>query len=284
MLALSMMAYQSAEAQSSTNDSTSTPRQGHEPVYHVNYWVSVPIILVGAAGGFYWLAHPPSDITDAELASLNPNNVPSFDRSSLHQNIALVPQWDNYASAGQIIGAVMPLTLLLDPDVRPDWLPVLTIGLEVNMVTVGIYTISPLGPEFIARYRPLVYYTNASQYGIYRNDGNNKASFYSGHVASVTASAMFMAKVYCDYHPDANEYAVYGLAAIPSLGMGVIRFMTLDHFPSDIAMGLAVGTACGVIIPQLHRINSDGLSMGVYTSPTSTGVTLQWTPPALATK
>ena len=179
----------------------------------------------------------------------------------------------------------MPLAILLDGDIRPDWLDVITIGLEVNMVTLGIYSISPLGPTFQTRYRPLVYYPNASTYGINRNDGNMKASFYSGHVASVTASAFFVAKVYCDYHPDADKYLVYGAAAVPSLAMGCIRFMTLDHFPSDIAAGLAVGTLCGVLIPELHHIGDKNVSMGVYSSPTGgTGLTLQWTPPVMASK
>lgn len=277
-----------AQAQTSLTDSSGTNGSGthpvHGPVYHVNYWVTLPIIAVGGAGGLYWISHPKPNLSDADLnaAQSNPNNVPSFDRISLHQKISLVPQWDKYASAGQIIGAVMPFAVLIDPDVRPDWLPVLTIGLEVNMVTLGIYSITPLGPEFVDRYRPIVYYPlqDAKATGINQKDGNMRASFYSGHVASVTASAMFLAKVYSDYHPDANEFEVYGLAAIPSLGMGVIRFMTLDHFPSDIAVGLTVGTLCGVLIPQLHRVGGDGLSMGAYSSPTmGTGLTLAWTPP-----
>ncbi|HET6401883.1 MAG TPA: phosphatase PAP2 family protein [Candidatus Kapabacteria bacterium] len=270
---------------SGTTDSATHHARG--PVYHVNYWVSVPIIAAGAAGGFLFIAKPKPGITDADLAALSPNNVPSFDRIALHQNMALVPQWDKYASVGQIIGAVMPLAVLLDPDVRPDWLPVLTIGLEVNMVTLAIYSLSPIGPRFIDRYRPLVYYpaSVAAANGINQHDGFGKDGFYSGHVASVAASSFFIGKVYCDYHPDANRYIVYGLASVPPLAMGVIRFMTLDHFPSDIAVGFAVGTLCGVVIPQLHRIGGDGLSMGAYSSPTmGTGLTLAWTPPVMASK
>ena len=280
-----------AQAQTDTTNSSRTtgsaglPVRG--PVYHVNYWVSVPIIAVGAAGGFYFTGHPKPGITDAELNALSANDVPFFDRISLHQNMALVPTWDKYASAGQIIGAVIPLAVLLDADVRPDWLPVLTIGLEVNMVTLAIYSLSPIGPRFIDRYRPLVYYpaADAKANGINQHDGFGKDGFYSGHVASVAASSYFVAKVYSDYHPDANEFAVYGLASVPPLAMGVVRFMTLNHFPSDIAVGFAVGTICGVLIPQLHRIGGNGLSMGAYSSPImGAGLTLQWTPPAMASK
>ncbi len=265
--------------------SDSTQHDPHRPVYHINYWIDAPIIAVGAVSGAVWLNYKNPLITDAELNARNVNDVPSFDRISLHQNIGLVPTWDKYASAGQLIGAAMPVLLLADPSIRADWLPVLTLGLEANMAALIIFTLSPLGPRFIDRYRPLVYYTNAAQYGIDRNDGINKNSFYSGHVASVTTSAFFMAKVYCDYHPDANPYIVYALAAVPSLGMGVIRFMTLDHFPSDIAVGLGVGIACGVLVPQLHRVESDNLSMGFYSSPEmGTGLALRWRLPDLASR
>jgi PAP2 superfamily len=284
ILGATLMPCYTAHAQSIVSDSSSAPSDAHAPVYHVNFWVSVPIILVGAVGGITLVDRAKSDITDAQIAALNPNNVPIFDRLSLHLNPANVPRFDVYAQIGQIAGAAMPLALLIDGDIRPDWLDVMTMGLEANMVVLAIYSISPLGPSFQTRYRPLVYYPSDSLYGINRQDGNNKDSFYSGHVASVTVSAVFIAKVYCDYHPNANPYLVYGLAAIPSLTMGYIRLMTLDHFPSDVAVGLAVGSLCGYFIPDLHKIGGKNLSMGVYSSPTSTGLTFQWTPPAFATK
>ncbi len=285
-LALGLTSGSSADAQSVVGDSSSMPSDSSfvpshvlAPIYHVNYWVSIPIIAVGAAGGLYLTAHPKSNITGAELASSNTNNVPSFDRISLHQNIALVPTWDKYARIGQITGAIIPLTILLDADARSDWLDVIAIGAEANMVALGIYSISPLGPSFQTRYRPLVYYpkADAAKAGINQADGNNKDSFFSGHVGSVAASTFFVAKVYCDYHPDANQYLAYSLAAIPPIVMGYIRLMTLDHFPSDIAMGMAVGTLCGVLIPELHKIGDKNLSIGAYSSPTmGTGLTFNW--------
>ncbi len=270
-----------AQTTDSTGDASgdASAKSAHRTVYHVNYWIDGAITVVGGAVGELYLTHTKSNITDAELNSLNANDVPSFDRISLHQKMSLVPTWDNYASVGQVVGAAIPLLVLADNDIRPDWLPVLTIGLEVNMVAVGLF--GTVGPRFIDRYRPLVYYSaaDASAAGINRNDGINKSSFYSGHVASVTASSFFVAKVFCDYHPDANPYLVYGLAAVPSLGMGVIRFMTLDHFPSDIAVGLAVGVACGVVIPQLHRIDNNNVSLGFFSTPQmGTGLSLAYTP------
>src|SRR5437588_9500250 len=96
MLGIGLSPGSAAHAQAAANDSStaphdssSAPRESHMPIYHVNYWVSTPIILAGLAGGTVWLGIPKSNITDAELAAVNPNNVPSFDRISLHQNMAL---------------------------------------------------------------------------------------------------------------------------------------------------------------------------------------------------
>ena len=279
MLAFSLSNDNPAHAQSVASDSTSLPSNSHTPVYHVNYWISGGIIAAGAIAGYTLplRSFGKDTISSADLANLNPNNVPSFDRISLHQNPALVPTFDNYSRYMQFGMAALPLTLLIDNDIRHDWLPVLVMGLEVNMVTVAIFAVSPLGPLFQTRYRPVIYYTNPTA-PVNRSDGNQKDGFYSGHVASAAAASYFMAKVYCDYHQDANEYLVYGAATIPPLVMAYVRFMSLNHFPSDIAVGYAVGTLCGVLIPELHKIGDKNLSIGAYSSPTTgTGLSMQWT-------
>ena len=122
-------------AQSSASDSSSATQDAHTPVYRVNYWVSGGIIAAGAIAGYTLPLNSfgKDAISSAELANLNPNNVPFFDRISLHQNPALVPTFDNYSSIMQIGMAALPLTLLIDNDIRQDWLPVLVMGLEVNM-------------------------------------------------------------------------------------------------------------------------------------------------------
>ena len=278
-----------AHAQSVTGDSSSAPRDSRSHVYNVNYWVTGGIILAGGAAGLLTIpARAKPNFTDAELAAVDRNNVPSYDRWSLNQNPALVPTFENYSTILQYTMGALPLALLFDDDIRKDGLDVMLMGLEVNAVVIGIFTASPLGPLFETRYRPIVYYpsriyaTNQVNKTLYTNNhvdlanGNNKNSFYSGHIESAAAASFFMAKVYCDYHPDANKYIVYSIAAIPPLVMGYVRLMALDHFPSDVAVGLGVGTLCGILIPELHKIGDKNLSMGVYSSPTGTGLELKW--------
>src|ERR1017187_4830859 len=178
MLAFSLSNDNPAHAQSVASDSTSLPSNSHTPVYHVNYWISGGIIAAGAIAGYTLplRSFGKDTISSADLANLNPNNVPSFDRISLHQNIALVPTFDNYSRVMQFGMAALPLTLLIDNDIRHDWLPVMVMGLEVNMVTLSIFAVSPLGPLFQTRYRPVIYYPKADalKAGINQNDGNQK--------------------------------------------------------------------------------------------------------------
>lgn len=277
------------------SEQSSAQRNAHEHIFTMNYWVTCGIIVAGGVAGILSIpsrAKPNFDSSD--LANVNPNNVPSFDRWSLHQNPALVPQFETYSTILQITMGALPLTLLFDSSIREDGLEIMMMGLEVNAVAIGIYTASPLGPLFVTRYRPIVYYPTAQYPNNYNKaiyttntvdlaNGNNKDAFYSGHVASAAAASFFMASVYCDYHPDASKWLVFGAAAVPPLIMGYVRLMALDHFPSDVAVGYAVGTLCGVLIPALHHIGSNSLSMGMYSSPTSgAGLTLRWTLPETA--
>jgi len=270
-LILGAFAIQSAEtAFGQANDSV-------RRVYNINPWVSGGICVAAAAGGILTIpARAKPNFTDAELQSLDPNAVPSYDRWSLHQDPSVIPTYENYGIALQIAGGVLPLAVLLDKDIRKDGWSVILMGLEANAVVVGVYAISPLGPVFQTRNRPVVYYSNSP---VDRYNGNNKNSFYSGHVASMAVSSFFVAKVYSDYHPElgADKYWLFAAAALPPLAMAYTRFRALDHFPSDIAVGFALGTVCGILIPELHRISGPNLSMGAYSSPQGTGVTVQWT-------
>ncbi|MDP4199141.1 MAG: phosphatase PAP2 family protein [Bacteroidota bacterium] len=269
MFSIALSQADAVQAQTASRDSTS-------PVYHLNYWVTGGICVAGAAGGLLTIpVRAKPNFTDADLLALNSSSVPSYDRWSLRQDASLIPTYENYSLYLQIGMAAAPLGLLLDGSIRKDWGDVLLMAMEVNAVVVSFYTISPLGPSFQTRYRPVVYYPDAP---VDRHNGNNKNSFYSGHVASASAAAFFMAKVLSDYHPElgADKYWLYAAASVPSLAMAYARLKALDHFPSDAAVGLTIGTVCGILIPELHRIGTKDMSLGVYSSPEGSGVAMHW--------
>jgi hypothetical protein len=248
--------------------------------YHVNYWVSGSICSVGLLLNVLGTPNTlhKDKISPDEINSLNKNLINSFDRWALKQDPsqrAVEESYSSYTVAGSIL---LPGFLLLDKQIRQDWSKVLMMYMETMTITNNIYEWTYLGPSFQNKYRPIVYYSNVSDDK--RLNGNNRNSFYSGHNAVVAASSYFMAKVYCDFNPQIgnNKYFIYGAATIPPLILGYIRVKELNHFPSDVLVGLGVGALVGIIIPELHRFQDDNISLGVYSNHESTGLAVKWQP------
>jgi len=147
----------------------------------------------------------------------------------------------------------LPFLLLINKEIRKDWLDLLLMYTEGHTVVFTYYNFSFFGPTFQNRFRPLVYNSDISAH--VRESAINRNSLYSGHVASSAYSTFFMAKVYCDYHPDlgSTKYLVYAAALVPPLLEGYVRVKALEHFPSDVAVGLGLGAILGVLIPELHK-------------------------------
>ena len=252
-------------------------------VYHINYFVEGAIICVGMAGDI--IAIPrlknKASLSDDELAFANTdqqkNLMNSADKWSLKQPTSDRALWKKVSDDGEIGIFLLPSLLMIDKNIRKDWLHILFMYVEGHTIPFTFYNYSPLGPFFQNRYRPAVYYTGLSIAD--RENSNNRNSFYSGHVASCTYATFFMAKVYCDYHPEIGgwKYLLYVAASIPPLAEGYARIRSLDHFPSDVAVGFGLGAILGIVVPALHKYPcSKHLSLGLSTSPDEVGVSVRW--------
>jgi hypothetical protein len=185
--------------------------------------------------------------------------------------------WQNISDDGEIGIFLLPSLLMIDKNIRKDWLHILFMYVEGHTITFTMYNYSPLGPYFQNRYRPAVYYPELGADA--QKNSNNRNSFYSGHVASCTYSTFFMVKVYCDYHPNigAAKYLLYLAASVPPLALGYARIRSLDHFPSDVAVGFGLGAILGIVIPALHKVPcSKYLSLGLSTAPEAVGASIRW--------
>lgn len=250
--------------------------------YKVNYWVSGSIALAGGLTNYLGIPAiiDKQEISAAELQNLNRDIIRGFDNVALRQDASKVNRYNNDAAIVLVTSVTMPAALVFDKYIRKDWSKMLVMYLETISVVSNIYTFSFMGPSFQNRFRPITYYSELPISE--RNDGNNRNSFYSGHVASAAAATFFMAKVYSDYHPElgGKKYLLYTAAAIPPLLLGYFRVKGLRHFPSDVAVGLGVGAFVGILIPEIHRIklkNKD-ISVGLATTGESTGISLKWQP------
>ncbi|MEI7662916.1 MAG: phosphatase PAP2 family protein, partial [Bacteroidota bacterium] len=230
-------------------------------VYRVNYFVEGAIIGVGMVSDYFAIGRLKSKdkISPEELAFANSDQqkhlINSIDQWSLHQKASDRALYKKISDYGEIGIFLLPSLLMIDKNVRKDWLHILFMYVEGHTITFSFYNYSPLGPSFINRYRPFVYSSHIPAEER-MNNNNTRNSFFSGHVGSCAYSTFFMAKVYCDYHPDAGavKYLVYLAAAVPPLAIGYARIKSLDHFPSDVAVGFGLGALIGIVVPALHKL------------------------------
>jgi membrane-associated phospholipid phosphatase len=261
-------------SQSQERDSTFHP-------YHVNYWVTGGIFVVGIPAtliGAPLITHK-SPLTNADFQTLDRNDINPIDRWALNLDPSKMGYYANL-SDNTLTGIILlPALTLFDHNIRQDWLDIALMYAETQIIVNNIYLYSPFGPLFQNRLRPAVYYDALGTSGA-RTTAWNRSSFYSGHVASAAAASFFTAKVFCDYYPElgCKKYLLYGAAAIPPLIEGYLRMKALDHFPSDILVGFGVGALCGILIPEIHRIKIENVSMGLYSSYEGTGISLKWQP------
>jgi membrane-associated phospholipid phosphatase len=270
---LGLWAAQLVYPQSSPSDSSLHP-------YHINYWVTGSIIGVGLTTNYLGVTRVlgKEEVSLLELQALNRGIINGIDSWALRQDVSNFGSFANYSDYTVAVSVILPTLLMFDKQIRRDWSDVLLMYMETMSITPNIYEWSPLGPTFQNRIRPASYYDQLTY--SQRTTGNNRNSFYSGHVGVVAASTFFLVKVYSDYHPEIgnNKYLLYGAATIPPLILGYFRVRALQHFPSDIMVGIGVGALCGILIPELHRFQDKNISFGLYSSSEATGITMKWQP------
>jgi membrane-associated phospholipid phosphatase len=84
----------------------------------------------------------------------------------------------------------------------------------------------------------------------YLTDPNGYLSFYAGHVATVVA-ALSVAS-YTVRQRYGEQVWPWIVTALVGGGMAAARVAAGLHFPTDVAVGAAVGAANGITIPWLH--------------------------------
>ncbi len=274
LLALICFSFASeAYSQSYVTESASHP-------YYINYWVTGTICGVGAVANYAGIPRvlDKKEISSLELQTLNKDVVNGFDGWALKQNPSNVDAYESYSTYTIAVSLALPGFLLFDRQIKRDWSDLLLLYMETMTITTNIFEWTPLGPSFQNKFRPITYYTQLPENQ--KNSGSYRNSFYSGHVAAVSASTFFMAKVYSDYNPGIgnDRYLLYSAAMVPPLALGYLRVAGLKHFPSDIMVGVGVGALVGIIVPELHRQQAKNMSLGLFSSPEGTGIALAWQP------
>lgn len=228
--------------------SDATAQQASASPYRTRFAVDAPITLgLGAAGGLgLYLIQQKSGLSDAELARLDKNDVPKFDRFTAGNYSDRAQTVGDFLTYGSLVAA--PGLLALDRDVRGHYGQVLGLYLQTMASSAAVFTLTA---GTVYRYRPFLYGTDG---GGDRNSKISTNSFISGHTAHTATATFFAAKVFHDFNPgSAAEPFVWGAAALVPAAVAYSRMEAGKHFLSDNIVGYAVGATAGILVPQLHK-------------------------------
>lgn len=185
-------------------------------------------------------------LTPAQVNSLDPYKIPSFDRPAIYNhNVGA-----EIASDVFLYGSMtLPAFLMIDKRMRQDFLPIGFIYAETALLTLGV---TELVKGAVRRPRPLAYNDAFSMEE--RTDRDSRLSFFSGHTSITAALCFTTAKVFSDYSDNKTHKAlVWTAAALVPIATAYTRFEAGKHFPSDVIAGYFVGGAIGYLVPWLHR-------------------------------
>ena len=217
--------------------------------YHTS-WKQEAAWLGGSGVGIgvsTWLHTHHQPFTSAQVDALRLSAVPKFERFATRQ-FSLPAR-----KASDILlysALASPVLLLLDRDIRRD---APTAVLIVGETLLLDFALTNLCKEIVRRPRPFCYNPDAPLSDKLNRDA--RQSFFSGHTSMSAAATFSAAQIWSDYHPDSAWKPIVWItaAAIP-VTVGIMRVKSGKHYLTDVLTGLAVGGACGLLVPRFHRI------------------------------
>ncbi len=250
-----------------------------DKVYQMNHKLEIPITLglfVATPLALYVFKNK-TPLNSSQIASLDKNDIWKIDRMAVEQTYSGTSHKDIRATSDWFrnTSVFLPAILCFDKRIRKDLFNMVFLYLETQAINSSLYAFG--GVTFVNRIRPFVYYHEVpleSKFGPGAQD-----LFFSGHFSTTATASFFLAKVYIDYHPEIKnkKWLLYAGALIPPAFVGYYRYKALRHFPSDVLVGIVVGAATGIIVPNLHKIKlgkKQNLSLIPYTAG-RTGLSVQ---------
>lgn len=205
-------------------------------------------------------------LTPAEVASLNQNEINSFDRKAVTHWSSSAGSLSDVTLAGN--AAVFGLLALGTKPMRQD---IKTVGVMFVETIAFANGFERLVKAVTQRPRPFVYNPGVPLEEKLTRDA--RQSFFSGHATHAFATAVFTGEVFRHYFPHSRLKPVVWIG---SLGLAtatcLLRYEAGVHYPTDLIAGAAFGSLVGWGIPKLHQVkNQSTLGRRIDVQPWSTG-------------
>ena len=241
--------------------------------YHTSFVKDATALAAAAGVTFigYGLIKNKSDLTMEQLAGKTRDKIPFFDRGNAGYYSEQADKDSYILFDGSYVLPV--LTALLNKNERAKFGQVMVMYLETMAITGSMYTVTA---GLVYRSRPFVYGNKAPLEK--RLGKGGQRSFYGGHVATTAAATFFTAKVFQDFNPGSKLTPyLYSSAGALTVLMGYERYKAGYHFLSDCFLSGIIGSATGILIPELHKHNNlKNLSLSPYFNGPSKGLAFNY--------
>jgi membrane-associated phospholipid phosphatase len=222
--------------------------------YELRLGLDISLLLAGAAlwGGSSFLrtgSEPGSWCGTSTTQPCNSSGINGLDR------VALGLYSPGAATAANVIAGVVPGALIVfdivDSGLK-NWRGWLGDAVVVAEATLWSGAIQDVVRRAARRPRPFMY-TPGLNPGE-REGGEADLSFFSGHTSNLFAMVTATAYSYTLRHPRSKwNYLVWSLSMGAASVEPVMRVWSGAHFPTDCIVGAVVGTASGLLFPEIHR-------------------------------
>ncbi len=213
--------------------------------FSTNY--AIELVTLSSAGFLIssaFLLENDQPISSGELNSLNKNDINFFDRSATQfysKSLSTV------SDVLLVSSLSLPVFLIFSNPSESDLKTIGLMYLETLSLTFGV---TNLTKNLTQRFRPYAYNSNVPL--TERQKPDARKSFFSGHTSMAFASAIFFINVFNELNSDKKIFVTAGSLSLAS-AVGLLRFFSGNHYPTDIIAAGIMGSIIGYAITEVHK-------------------------------
>lgn len=207
-------------------------------------------------GGSIYFITRTDRVTEAELATLDPLTVNSFDRGAIFKESYTA---ELISDVGLVSSLLIGFSPYLGKTCRSEKFSVAGMAIETFFVSNALTNICKVA---FKRFRPYTYVDDVPiETKLSVGAGY---SFPSGHTSASASLCFFSARVFSELYPESKwKKVVWTSAALIPMVTGYSRYRSGKHFPTDVIAGYVLGAVTGIVIPGFHKFENDDMSFDI---------------------